>query len=168
VTLVCGRHTLAVPAGVEVVPVDSAQSMCDAVLARASACDVIVKAAAVADYAPDTVSEHKIKKSDSDMVIRLKRNPDILATLGAQKRDGQILVGFCMETQDLLENAQKKLEKKNCDMMVANSLTEPGAGFGSDTNTVTILKKNGEKLTPDNMSKEALAHIILDEALRCQ
>lgn len=166
VVLVRGKCALPELEGVETVHVSSAQEMCDAVLSRADAQDIIIKAAAVADYAPDTVSEQKIKKSDADMVIRLKRNPDILSKLGEHKSAGQVLVGFCMETQDLLLNAKKKLEKKNCDMIVANSLTEPGAGFGTDTNTVTILKKNGEKVTPENMTKDALAHIILSEALK--
>lgn len=168
VVLVHGKSSLPAPYGVEAVCVGSAQEMCDAVLSRAPKCDIIVKAAAVADYAPESVSTQKIKKSDADLSIALKRNPDILESLGKNKSAGQVLVGFCMETQDLLANAQKKLEKKNCDLMVANSLTEPGAGFGCDTNTVTILKKNGEKLTPENMSKEALAHIILSEAVKCK
>lgn len=166
VVLVRGRSALPALRGVETVEVGSAQEMCDAVLARAAECDIIVKAAAVADYAPDRVSEHKLKKSDADMTINLKRNPDILAQLGEKKPAGQVLVGFCMETKDLLSNAQAKLEKKNCDMMVANSLVEPGAGFGCDTNTVTILKRNGEKIAPENMAKDALAHIILTEALK--
>ncbi len=166
VVLVHGKTCAPAPYGVESVCVGSAQEMYAAVLERAKDCDIIVKAAAVADYAPADVSTHKMKKSDADLTLPLQRNPDILKALGENKHDGQILVGFCMETQDLLVNAQTKLEKKNCDLMVANSLTEPGAGFGCDTNTVTILKKNGEKLSPENMSKAALAHIILDEALK--
>ncbi len=164
VILVRGLCSVPEVDGVETVHVRSAKEMCDAVLARARDCDIIIKAAAVADYTPDTVSEHKMKKSDADLSLKLKRTTDILQALGKQKRDDQTLVGFCMETQDLLLNAQKKLENKNCDMIVANSLTEPGAGFGTDTNTVTILKRNGEKITPENMTKDALAHIILDEA----
>lgn len=164
VILVRGLCSVPEVDGVETVHVRSAKEMCDAVLARARDCDIIIKAAAVADYTPDTVSEHKMKKADTDLSLKLKRTTDILQALGKQKRDDQMLVGFCMETQDLLLNAQKKLENKNCDMIVANSLTEPGAGFGTDTNTVTILKRNGEKITPENMTKDALAHIILDEA----
>ncbi len=165
VILVRGLCSVPEVEGVETVHVRSAQEMCDAVLQYATDCDIIIKAAAVADYTPMTTAEHKMKKSDANLALELKRTTDILAVLGKQKREGQTLVGFCMETQDLLKNAQKKLESKNCDMIVANSLTEPGAGFGTDTNTITIIKRSGEKITPENMTKDALAHIILDAAL---
>lgn len=164
VTLVCGKTNLADIDGVKMVKVGSAKEMYDEIMAVGAHHDIIVKAAAVADYGVAQMAEHKIKKSDGNMSLELVRNPDILASLGREKPDGQVLVGFCMETQNLIENAQAKLEKKNCDFIVANNLFSEGAGFGTDTNTVTILGADGEKITPENMSKEKLAHIILDIA----
>lgn len=164
VTLVSGKTALGDIDGVDMVKVESAREMHDEILKRSANCDIIIKAAAVADYAPASVSENKIKKTESDMSIQLCKNPDILSELGQKKPQGQVLVGFCMETQNLLENAKSKLVRKNCDFIVANNLFTKGAGFGTDTNTVTIISSDGETFSPDNMSKDDLSHIILDVA----
>ncbi len=164
VTLVCGKTNLADIDGIKMVKIESAREMYDEIMAVGAHHDIIVKAAAVADYGIAEKSGHKIKKSDGDLTLELVKNPDILAALGREKSEGQVIVGFCMETQNLIENAQAKLEKKNCDYIVANNLFNEGAGFGVDTNTVTILGADGEKISPENMSKEKLAHIILDIA----
>lgn len=168
VTLVCGNVTVEPPRGVKIIKVKSAREMFDVCTARQTESDVIIKAAAVADFRPANVADNKIKKDAGfEGVIHLEQNPDILKHLGEHKPKGQILVGFCMETQDLLENAKKKLEKKNLDMIVANSLTEPNAGFKSDTNTVTILDKKGTKEALDNMSKFCVAQHLLDRVKKC-
>lgn len=146
------------------VSVGSAQEMHDAIVSRSANCDIIVKAAAVADYTPVQTAEQKMKKSDGEMTIALRRTPDILRELGEKKPAGQVLVGFCMETQDLLEHAREKLARKNCDYIVANNLFVQGAGFGVDTNTVTILGADGSQIEPGNLPKDALAHVILDIA----
>lgn len=164
VTLVCGETALADVDGVSMVKVESAREMYDKIMAVSAQQDIIVKAAAVADYGIAEKSEHKIKKSDGELVLELVRNPDILAALGREKPDGQVLVGFCMETRELVENARQKLERKNCDYIVANNLFDEGAGFGTDTNSVIILGSDGDKITPEKMSKEDLAHVILDVA----
>lgn len=164
VTLVCGKTNLDDIEGVKMVKIESAREMYDEIMAVGAHHDIIVKAAAVADYGVAEVAGHKIKKSNDNLTLELVKNPDILAALGREKSEGQVLVGFCMETQNLIENAQAKLEKKNCDYIVANNLFNEGAGFGVDTNTVTILGADGEKISPENMSKEKLAHIILDIA----
>ena len=164
VTLVAGRTNLSAPAGVERVEVFSAQDMFDAVMARAQDADIVIKAAAVGDYRPAAVSDQKIKKSDADMKIELVRNPDILAALGSQKRAGQILCGFSMETQNLVENSVAKLRKKNADIMVANDLSSEGAGFSVDTNIVTLITENSARPV-DLMSKAALSDVILDQIL---
>jgi phosphopantothenoylcysteine decarboxylase/phosphopantothenate--cysteine ligase len=132
-----------------------------AVTERSADMDVIIKAAAVADYTPETVSDSKMKKSDNDLSIPLKRTQDILKYLGANKKPGQFLCGFSMETDNMLENSRKKLFSKNCDMICANSLRQAGAGFGVDTNVITLI--TGEKMVElPQMSKEAAAHKILD------
>ncbi len=163
VTLVSGPVSIAPPYGVEVVGVSSALEMYDAVVTRQAEQDMIIKTAAVADYRPAQMAEDKIKKSDGDMSIALVRNPDILKTLGELKPATQVLCGFSMETKDLLENSRQKLQKKNADMIVANSLNTAGAGFGTDTNVVTIITAEGNKELP-MMDKRAVAEAVLDEA----
>ena len=160
VTLVSGPVALEAPKGVEVVPVVSAKDMADAVWERADKMDMIIKAAAVADYRPVTTYEDKVKKSGDDMNIALERTDDILAHLGKNKKEGQILCGFSMETKDMLENSKVKLEKKNLDVIVANNLKVAGAGFGTDTNIVTLITKDEVKELPI-LSKEEVADRIL-------
>lgn len=161
VTLVHGHMETEPPMFVRCIPVGTAQEMFDAVRVEADRQDIIIKAAAVADYTPDTVAPEKIKKSGEGLTISLKRTQDILAYLGEHKRPGQILCGFAMETEDLLENARKKLETKHCDMICANSLRREGAGFGTDTNVLTLLTRDGTQEL-ELMSKEQAAHRILD------
>ena len=160
VTLVSGPVALEAPKGVEVVPVVSAKDMADAVWERADKMDMIIKAAAVADYRPVTTYEDKVKKSGDDMNIALERTDDILAYLGKNKKEGQILCGFSMETKDMLENSKVKLKKKNLDVIVANNLKVAGAGFGTDTNIVTLITKDEVKELPI-LSKEEVADRIL-------
>lgn len=161
VTLVSGPVNLAAPLGVKVVPVVSARDMFEAVTSRSAGQDIIIKSAAVADYRPSHVGTEKTKKTDGDMSIALERTDDILAWLGAHRREGQFLCGFSMETQNMLENSQAKLVRKNIDMIVANNLKVAGAGFGTDTNVVTIITRDGaEEL--DIMSKSEVAHQLLD------
>ena len=164
VTLVSGPVALEAPKGVEVVPVVSAKDMADAVWERADKMDMIIKAAAVADYRPVTTYEDKVKKSGDDMNIALERTDDILAHLGKNKREGQILCGFSMETKDMLENSKVKLKKKNLDVIVANNLKVAGAGFGTDTNIVTLITKDEVKELPI-LSKEEVADRILSYLL---
>lgn len=164
VVLVSGHTALAAPLFAERVSVTSAEDMFQAVTERSEWADIIIKAAAVADYRPATVSSEKIKKSDDQMSIGLERTQDILGYLGAHKRDGQFLCGFAMETQDLLENASQKLKKKNADMIVANNLKVTGAGFAGDTNVVTLITKNGAE-EQELMSKEEVAGVILDKIM---
>ncbi len=166
VTLVSGPTSLKAPAGVEFVPVVSAQDMFEAVTSRADQQDVIVKAAAVADYRPAHVADNKIKKGagDEDLALELERTQDILAWLGQHKKEGQFLCGFSMETQNLVENSRKKLVKKNLDMVAANSLTVPGAGFGGSTNVLTLITADGDNALP-LMSKADAAQRLLDEIL---
>ena len=134
--------------------------MADVVWERADTMDMIIKAAAVADYRPVTTYEDKVKKSSDDMGIALERTDDILAHLGKNKKEGQILCGFSMETKDMLENSKAKLEKKNLDVIVANNLKVAGAGFGTDTNVVTLITKDEVKELPI-LSKEEVADRIL-------
>ncbi len=164
VVLVSGQTSLLDIDGVEMIKVLSAKQMHDEIISRSKDFDIIIKAAAVSDYAPTCYSDNKIKKGESDMEIALVKNPDILSELGKKKSASQVIVGFCMETQELLKNAKEKLERKNCDFIVANNLFDEGAGFGTDTNTVTILDDTGAQMSPENMSKDDLAHIILDMA----
>ena len=131
------------PMFVNIINVETAEEMFSAVKKNMSSSDVIVKAAAVADYTPVTVSDSKIKKSDSDMSIPLKRTVDILKYIGENRRSNQVICGFSMETDNVIENSQKKLVAKNCDMICANSLRKAGAGFGTDTNIITMITKNG-------------------------
>jgi phosphopantothenoylcysteine decarboxylase/phosphopantothenate--cysteine ligase len=166
VTLVSGRTALPREPFVETVDVLSAQDMFDAVTSRADDMDIIIKAAAVADYRPAEVATEKIKKSDAaaGRSVELEPTQDILGYLGLHRREGQFLCGFAMETQNLIENASAKLEKKKVDMICANSLRTEGAGFAGDTNIITIISKNGSKELPI-MSKEEAADVILDEIM---
>ena len=165
VTLVSGPVALEPPMFVKTVTVESAQEMYEAVMAEADDADIIIKSAAVADYAPAEVSQEKIKKAEGDAVIPLVRTKDILAALGEKKREDQFICGFAMETEHFLENAKAKREKKKVDMIVANSIRQSGAGFGGDTNVATLITGEGMRPLP-LMSKEALAMEILDEAAR--
>ena len=165
VTLVSGKVSIQPPMGVRVVPVVSAEDMAQAVKESASEQDIIIKAAAVADYRPSVTSDEKLKKKDGEMVIELERTEDILAYLGAHRREGQFLCGFSMETEHMLENSRAKLEKKNIDMIVANNLKQEGAGFGTDTNVVTLLTKD-ETVELPMMSKEEVADRLLDQILK--
>ena len=149
----------------DVVNIKSAEDMFEAVTTRADKQDIIIKAAAVADYTPATVSDDKIKKSDDDMVIPVERTKDILKYLGMHKRQGQFLCGFSMETKDMLENSRRKLIHKNLDMIVANNLKQAGAGFGVDTNVITMITP-GKEIALELMSKDEVAEQILDEILR--
>ena len=164
VTLVSGPVSLAVPAGVKRVSVESALEMREAVLAAFPAADVVIKAAAVADYRPEVVSEQKIKKNSANLTVALTKNPDILAELGKIKT-GQFLVGFAAETQELVANATEKLRRKNLDMLVANDVTLPGAGFESETNIVKLLSKDGRVEELPQMSKQSLAGLLLDRVM---
>lgn len=161
VTLVSGKVNIQPPMGVKVVPVVSAVDMAEAVKAAAGEQDIIIKAAAVADYRPSVVAKEKVKKKDGEMSIALERTEDILAYLGAHRREGQFLCGFSMETEHMVENSRAKLEKKNIDMIVANNLKQEGAGFGTDTNVVTLLTKDGMEELP-MMRKEDVADRLLD------
>ena len=165
VTLVSGKTNLEAPYGVTLVPVTSAQDMFEAVSSRAKEQDMIIKAAAVADYRPVTVAENKIKKSPGDMSIALERTTDILAWLGEHRREGQVLCGFAMETEHMVEHAKEKLTGKHVDMIAANNVKVAGAGFGTDTNVVTLITEDGvEELA--KMSKEEVASRIVDALLR--
>ena len=162
VTVVAAHTDVEPPMFVNVVNVKSAEDMFHAVKEHLDESDIIVKAAAVADYTPVTVADNKIKKSDGDMSIPLKRTTDILAYIGEHKRAGQIVCGFSMETENVIENSRKKLTKKNCDMICANSVKKAGAGFGTDTNIITMITSdNDEEL--ELMSKFDAANIILDK-----
>lgn len=161
VTLISGPVSLPKPLFTKVIDVISAEDMFNAVKDNYENQNIIIKAAAVADYTPVSVADNKIKKSDSDMSIPLKRTTDILKFLGENKKPGQFICGFSMETENMLDNSRKKLEKKNADMIVANSLVTGGAGFGTDTNIVTLITKDNIK-EYDIMSKEKVADTILD------
>ena len=161
VTLVSAHAEVAPPRFVKLVQVTSARDMFEAVKAAAADQDVIVKAAAVADYRPAEVSDQKVKKKDGDLSIRLERTDDILAWLGEHRREGQFLCGFSMETEHMLENSRAKLEKKHLDMIVANNLKVEGAGFGLDTNVVTLITGDRELELP-KLTKDEVAHRLLD------
>lgn len=163
VTLITGKTSLKAPLGVNVVEITSAKDMFREVTERYFDTDIVIKAAAVADFRPEFVNENKTKKENGSLSIEFERTDDILKYLGSKKAH-QVLVGFCMETEDLIENAHKKLEGKNLDMICANSLTVPGAGFGVDTNVLTLLTADGEKIELPMDTKENLAAVILDKA----
>jgi len=164
VTLVSGPVALAAPLGVKLVSVVSARDMFEAVTAVSAEQDAVIKAAAVADYRPAQVASEKMKKKDGDTSIELERTDDILAWLGAHRVPGQVLCGFSMETEHMLENSRAKLEKKKIDMIVANNLKVAGAGFGTDTNVVTIITRDGicelEKMTKSEVAHELLNRIF--------
>lgn len=164
VTLVSGPVAIEPPPFVKVVEIESAQDMFDAVTAESEKADIIIMAAAVADYTPSVKADHKIKKSDGDLSVELARTRDILAYLGEHKREGQILCGFSMETENVLENSRQKLIKKNADMIAANSLRESGAGFGTDTNHLILITRENTADLP-MMSKEEAADRLLDGLL---
>ena len=162
VTLVSGPAEVEPPMFVNFVPVVTAKDMFEAVTSRSDEMDAVIKAAAVADYRPKFVNTEKTKKKDGDMAIELERTDDILKWLGEHKKDSQFLCGFSMDTEHMLENSRAKLKKKNLDMIVANNLKVAGAGFGTDTNVVTMIRENKETELPI-MSKEEVAGAILDE-----
>ncbi|HLV80964.1 MAG TPA: bifunctional phosphopantothenoylcysteine decarboxylase/phosphopantothenate--cysteine ligase CoaBC, partial [Chthonomonadaceae bacterium] len=168
VTLVSAFATAPEPAGVEIVRVGSAQEMLAACAERFPGCSALIAAAAVADYAPATVAPQKLKKSaqEEDLSLRLRRTPDIVAALAAQKRPGQIVVGFAAETEDLLANARKKLEAKRLDLLVANDVTAEGAGFEVDTNIVTLLWPDGRAEPLPRLTKREVARRLLDALKR--
>ncbi len=160
VTLVSGPVTLSDIEGVNMIHVKSAQDMFDAIKEIIDQQDYIIMAAAVADYRPEMVANQKIKKADEEITFRFVKNPDILAYIGQHKKPSQIICGFAMETQNLEQNAKRKLEEKNCDMLIANNLFTKGAGFQTDTNVVTLFKKDKAENLP-MLSKEELGYLIL-------
>ena len=164
VTLITGQTAIEKPPFVKVIPVVSAADMFEAVKEHYADMDYIVKAAAVADYTPEHVAPDKMKKSDADMSVSLVRTVDILKYIGEHRKPGQVICGFAMETKDLLENATKKLTSKNVDMIAANNLKVAGAGFGTDTNVITLIRKDETKELPI-LSKEEAAKVILDEMM---
>ena len=166
VILVSGPSALTPPEGVEFIGVESAAEMRDAVMEHFSEADMVIKAAAVADYRVRNVSDQKIKKNDEELTLVLEKNPDILKELGEKKRAGQILVGFAAETQNLLEYAKAKLEKKNLDMIVANDVSRKDAGFNTDTNVVKLLYRNGAIEELPIMTKHKLADELLNRVLK--
>lgn len=165
VTVVKANTTAKAPGFVDIVPVSSAADMFDAVTKLAEEQDIIIKAAAVSDYTPVNVSNQKVKKKDGDLSIPLKRTQDILKYLGEHKKEGQILCGFSMETENMIGNSRAKLEKKNADLIVANNLKEAGAGFGCDTNVVTLISRE-ETRQLEIMSKDDVARAIVDYILK--
>ena len=165
VTLVTAPTALPTPPFVTIVPVVSASDVYDAVISRYKEQDIIIKAAAVADYTPVTMADHKIKKQDGDMNIPLVRTKDILGYLGEHKKEGQFLCGFSMETENMIENTRAKLERKNLDLIAGNCLKTEGAGFQGDTNVLTLISKE-EEISLDKMSKEECAHKLLDQIIK--
>ena len=165
VTLVMGKCESEPPVFVNVVCVRSAEEMYNVVMTEADNADIIIKAAAVADYRPVTVAAEKIKKTDGSAVIEFERTRDILKTLGDRKKDGQFVCGFSMETENLIENSRKKLVNKNSDMIVANNLKQEGAGFGTDTNIVTLITAD-KTIQLEKMTKENVAEKIFDVILK--
>ena len=166
VTLVSGPVNLLPPEGVEVINIESAADMAKAMKSAAQTADIIVMAAAVADYRPRQYSTSKVKKSDGDMCIELERTEDILLSLGKNKRPGQILVGFAAETDDLLKNAQGKLQRKNLDYIAANIVGVPGRGFAADNNAITLIGRDGSQTEFALQSKKNLAEALLQHILR--
>lgn len=164
VTLISGFTNLEPPERINFIKVYSAEDMFNQVIEHFYENEIIIKSAAVADYSPENVSSIKIKKSDNDLSIKLKRNRDILYELGRRKKN-QILVGFAAETNDMIQNAQEKIKKKNLDMIVANDVTVKGSGFQCDTNMVKIIKSNGDIVSLPNMTKYEVAHKILDNII---
>lgn len=164
VTLVTGKTSLMPPPFVRTIEIESAEDMYNAVMSNAASSDIIVKAAAVADYRPKKPADNKIKKKDEGMLIELERTKDILKTLGENRRDNQFICGFSMETENMVENSREKLYKKSIDMIVANNLKTAGAGFGTDTNIVTFITRE-ETVEKPIMTKDEVAHEILSYIL---
>lgn len=167
VTLISGPTALKAPAHVKMLPVTSAEDMFRAVTSQFEGQDIIIKAAAVADYRPAQISSQKIKKKEGDSSLELCRTQDILGWLGGHRKPGQFLCGFSMETENLIENSRTKLARKQVDMIAANHLFTPGAGFQTDTNVLTLITKSGETPLPQ-MTKEEAANRLLDEILKCR
>ncbi len=165
VVLVSGPTWLDPPPGVTFIPVETAREMMEAVLSEADKAEAVIKAAAVADFAPVRVREGKIKKERAELLLELERTPDILAELGGRKRPGQVLVGFAAETEELLENAREKMRRKNLDMVVANDVSAEGCGFASDDNRATLLFPDGTCEELPRMSKKRLAEEIMDRVV---
>jgi len=165
VTLVTGPTSIPKPLFAKVIPVTTAKEMFEAVKEASIDADIVCKAAAVADYRPKTVSEEKVKKSEDEMFLEMEKTDDILLYLGKNKKDGQFLCGFSMETENMEENSRKKLEKKNLDMVAANNLKVEGAGFQGDTNCMTLITKE-EKIELPLLSKEETASRIIDQILK--
>lgn len=164
VTLISGPVNIDAPGGVELVKVESSAQLCERVLEAGAEADIVIQAAAPADFTPANVAEKKIKKQAGEgLVLELKPTVDIAAELGRRKRAGQVLVAFAAETNDVIDNARRKLAKKNADMVVANDVTRPGAGFGVDTNVITIITQDDARELP-MMTKRQAADAILDEA----
>lgn len=167
VTLVSGKTHLKKPYGINTIDVISANDMYEVIMNYSNEQDIIIMSAAVGDYCSKVINENKIKKSDNTLTLELIKNKDILEELGKNKKSHQILCGFAMETSDLIENATKKLNKKNCDMIVANHLKTEGAGFNTDTNVVTFITKDYQK-DLDLLSKDQLSYEILKELKRME
>ncbi|KAB3533143.1 bifunctional phosphopantothenoylcysteine decarboxylase/phosphopantothenate--cysteine ligase CoaBC [Alkaliphilus serpentinus] len=165
VTLISGPTNLKPPAGMEFIRVNTAEEMYDRVLENFEENDIIIKSAAVADYRPEATHPQKMKKQDDDLYIKLVRNPDILMELGKRKGN-KYLVGFAAETNDIIEYAKNKLKKKNLDLIVANDLTEEGAGFGKDTNVVYLIDSKEDTTKLDKMTKLEVAHKVLDKIVK--
>lgn len=166
VTLVSGRVNLKAPYGVNLINIESAQDMYEEVMKRAGESDIIIKSAAVADYTPQNKSYIKIKKQSGDIKIELERTHDILFEVGQAKTDQQILVGFAAETNDVIENAKSKMQRKNLDFIIANDVKKEGAGFGTDTNIVTIIPRQGEIEPLPVMKKSEVARAVFDRILK--
>lgn len=160
VTLVTGKTGIPKPSFVEIVEIESAADMADAVKERYAGQDIIIKAAAVADYRPAYIADEKLKKKDDELSVSLERTEDILQFLGDNRKEGQFICGFSMETENMLENSRAKLRKKHVDMIVANNVKQQGAGFGTDTNIVTLITENDVKELPIMSKEEAAKHIV--------
>jgi len=167
VTLVSGPVTIQPPASANLIKVKSAAEMADAMKSSAQTADVVISCAAVADYRPVVIHDQKMKKADGNLVIEMERTEDILASLGKVKPENQILVGFAAETNDLIANAQGKLERKNLDWIVANKVGEPGQGFAVDQNAATLISRNGEQIALPLQSKFDLAKEIVRVVVGC-
>ena len=166
VTLISGSfNPLAKPPGVEWIPIESAEDMYQAVMSKADDADIIIKSAAVADYRPAVIHDQKMKKIEGNLTIALVRTKDILRHLGENKQAHQVLVGFAAETENVEENAMKKVHGKNLDFIVANNVAQEGAGFGTDTNIVSLYDRNGLLLSLPQLSKREVSDRILDEAI---
>lgn len=165
VVLISGPTSINPPLGVEIISINTTREMLKAVEEQFSGCDILIKAAAPLDYRPENVSDKKIKKTSDELNIKFVKNPDIVAQISTKKHN-QVIVGFAAETDNLIENAKDKIQRKNLDFIVANNILEDGAGFKGDTNIVTIIDKNGNKESYEKMLKEDLSKVILDKAIQ--